>query len=202
VLWCPWCEVGMPDENKVDLSKVLAPLSLEQIKSLKKGELAELLFHEQNLRLQFQSFYNEARAANVELQEKRLLLQEQYVLLKNQFFAKSSERSPRPKPESSKDPKRKKKKKKKNQKPSERYPDIPLIERDLKLETPPTCELCRVSMIDSGMVESCEFLTVIPMQFAVIDKTATNTVVQSVTEISKQLQPRRGSVLAPRTVTR
>lgn len=159
----------MSDENKVDLSKVLAPLSLEQIKSLKKEDVAELLFHEQNLRLQFQSFYNEAVAANVELQEKRLLLQEKYVLLKNQFFAKSSERSPRPKSEPPKD-RKKKKKAKKNQKPSERYPNIPLIKRDLELETPPHCGLCEAPMIKSGMTESCEFLTVIPMQFAVIEQ--------------------------------
>ncbi|MEK6867260.1 MAG: transposase, partial [Nanoarchaeota archaeon] len=159
----------MSDENKVDLSKVLAPLSLEQIKSLKKEDLAALLFHEQDLRLQFQSFYNEVVTANVELQQKRLLLQEQYVLLKNQFFAKSSEKTPRPKTEPPKD-RKKKKRAKKCQKPSERYPDIPLIKRDLVLETPPSCTLCEVLMVDSGMTESCEFLTVIPMQYAVIEQ--------------------------------
>lgn len=159
----------MSEDNKVDLSKVLAPLSLEQIKSLKKEDLAVLLFHEQNLRLQFQGFYNEAVTANVELQEKRLLLQEQYVLLKNQFFAKSSEKTPRPKSGPPKD-RKKKKKAKKCQKPSERYPDIPLIKRDLELETPPNCGLCEIQMVKSGMTESCEFLTVIPMQFAVIEQ--------------------------------
>lgn len=155
-------------ENKVDISKVLAPLSLEQIKSLKKEDLAELLFHEQKVRLQFQGFYNEAVATNVELQEKRLFLEEKYVLLKNQFFAKSSERSP--KPQSTPDPKKKKKAKKKCQKPSERYPDIPLIRRDLTLESPPNCGLCQVQMTDSGMVEVSEFLTVIPVNFAVIEQ--------------------------------
>lgn len=153
----------------VDLSKVLAPLSLEQLQSLSKKELALFCQQEQNLRLQFQTFYNEAKAANVELQEKRLLLEEQYVLLKNQFFAKSSERTPRPKTEPPKD-RKKKKKAKKCQKPSERYPNIPLIKRDLELETPPNCGLCEFPMVKSGMVESSEFLTVIPMQFAVIEQ--------------------------------
>ena len=55
-------------------------------------------------------------------------------------------------------------------KPSERYPDIPLIKRDLELESPPHCGLCQVPMRDSGMVESSEFLTVIPMNFAVIEQ--------------------------------
>lgn len=156
------------DFSNVDLSKVLLPLTLEQIKTLKKEDLALLLHHEQKIRLQLQGFYNEAVAANVELQEKKLFLEEQYVLLKNQFFAKSSERSPQPK-EPPKDRKRKNHKKK-CQKPSERYPNIPLIKRDVELETPPTCTLCQSIMTDSAMVESSEFLTVIPMKFAVIEQ--------------------------------
>lgn len=160
----------MPEKNSdVDISKVLAPLSLKQIKTLKKEELAVLLLHEQRLRLQFQTFYGEVLAANAELQEKRLLLEEQYVILKNQFFAKSSEKSPPPE-DPNKDKKRKKKRKKKCQKPSERYQDIPLIKRDLVLETPPNCTLCEAPMADSGMVESSEFLTVIPKSFAVIEQ--------------------------------
>lgn len=159
------------NKDSVDISKVLAPLSLKQIKTLKKKDMAVLLHLEQKLRLQLQSFFNEAVAANVELQEKKLLLEEQYVLLKNQFFAKSSERSePPPKPLPPKNPKRKKPRKKKCQKPSERYPDIPLIKRDLELETPPICTLCEAPMTDSGMVETSEFLTVIPMNFAVIEQ--------------------------------
>lgn len=161
----------MSDENsEIDFSKVLAPLTLEQLKTLKKEELALLCQMEQKLRLQFQSFYNEVKAVNVELQEKTLLLEEQYVLLKNQFFAKSSERSPQPEPVSPEGRKRRKKRKKKYQKPSERYPDIPLIKRDLALKTPPTCTLCQATMADSGMVETSEFLTVIPMSFAVIEQ--------------------------------
>lgn len=157
-------------EKDVDISKVLAPLSLEQMKTLKKEELLVLLDQEQKLRLQFQSFYREAAAANVELKEKKLFLEQQYVLLKNQFFAKSSERSPKPELSAQTQKKKKKKGKKKCQKPSERYPDIPLIKRDLELESPPQCGLCQVPMRDSGMVETSEFLTVIPMNFAVIEQ--------------------------------
>lgn len=72
--------------------------------------MAALLHQEQKLRLQLQSFYNEAVAANVELQEKKLLLVEQYVLLKNQFFVKSSEKFQLP-PKSPTDKKRKKREK-------------------------------------------------------------------------------------------
>ena len=161
----------MPEKDDNDeISIALAPLSMEQIKSLKKEDLALLLFHEQKLRLQLQTLYAEAQKANVELQEKKLLLESRFVLLKNKFFGKSSERSLQPKPQSQREPKKNKKKKKKRQRPSERYPDLPLIERDLELETPPNCTLCQASMTDSGMVESCEFLTVIPANFAVIEQ--------------------------------
>lgn len=159
-------------DSKDEISIALAPLSMEQIKSLKKEDLALLLFHEQKLRLQLQTLYSEAQKINVELQEKKLLLESRFVLLKNKFFGKSSERAPHPKPEIEQEPKQKKKKKKKQkkQKPSERYPNVPLIERDLELETPPNCNLCQAPMTDSGMVESCEFLTVIPANFAVIEQ--------------------------------
>jgi transposase len=153
----------------VDISKVLLPLSVGQIKSLKKEELAVLLLGEQQLRMQFQTFYNEVLAANVELKEKKLLLEEQFVLFKNQFFARSSEKSLPPE-EPNEHKKRKKKRKKKCQRPSERYPNVPLIKRDLELETPPNCTLCEAPMADSGMVESSEFLTVIPKNFAVIEQ--------------------------------
>lgn len=153
-------------DNIDDISKVLTPLTSEQMKTLKKEELLVLLQGEQRLRLQFQAFYKETVAANVELQEKRLLLEEQYVLLKNQFFGKRSEKSLPPK--SPKDPKRKKKIGKRCQRPSERYPNIPLIKRDVVLETLPACTLCQGPMEDSGMVETSEFLTVVPMTFAIV----------------------------------
>lgn len=155
-------------DSNDEISKALAPLSMEQIKSLKKEDLALLLFYEQRLRLQLQTLYSEAQKINVELQEKKLLLESRFVLLKNKFFGKSSERSPHT--ESEPKQKKKKKKKQKKQKPSERYPDLPLIERDLQLETLPNCNLCQAPMTDSGMVESCEFLTVIPANFAVIEQ--------------------------------
>lgn len=157
----------MLEKDAIDIARVLAPLSREQIRTLKREDMAVLLQGEQKLRLQLQAFYNEAVAAIVELQEKKLLLEEQYVLLKSQFFAKSSEKLPL---KSQPDKKRKKKGKKRCQKPSERYPDIPLIKRDVTLQTPPHCGLCEHPMEDSGMVEMSEFLTVIPGNFAVIEQ--------------------------------
>jgi transposase len=154
--------------NIEDVSKVLTPLTLEQMKTLKKEDLLILLEGEQKLRLQFQEFYKDSVKKNVELEDKRVLLEEQYVLFKNQFFGRRSEKSCVPK--SVKDPNRRKKIGKRCQRPSERYPNIPLIKRDVTLETAPVCGLCQGPMEDSGMVESSEFLTVMPMSYVVVQQ--------------------------------
>ena len=102
-----------------EISRALQPLTREQIKTLSKEEVSELLHLEQGIRLQLQQFYNEAMAANVELEQKRLFLKEKYVLLKNQFFARKSEKSEIA-PKLHGTGKRKKARNKKCQKPSER----------------------------------------------------------------------------------
>ena len=57
----------MSDKEDIgDISKVLTPLTIAQMKTLKKQDLLVLLQGEQKLRLQFQTFYNEAVVANVE----------------------------------------------------------------------------------------------------------------------------------------
>lgn len=161
----------MPEKSSTDeISIALAPISMEQIKSLKKDDLASLFYHEQKLRLQFQKLYGAAQTINAELQEKKLFLENQFVLLKNKFFGKSSEKLPPPKPEPESTEKKKKEKKQKKQKPSERYSNLPRVEQELELETPPDCKLCQTTMTDSGMVESCEFLTVIPASFIVVEQ--------------------------------
>lgn len=165
-----WQDAWVVEGSHLNISQVLAPLSLEQIKTLNKEELVALLHGEQSLRLQFQSFHDEAKRVNEELREKKLLIEEQYVLFKNKWFGKSSERRKKEPPPSPRPKKKSKKKKKKLQKPSERYPELPLIERNLSLETLPNCSQCNTQMTDSGMTESCEFLTVTPIKFTIIEQ--------------------------------
>ncbi len=104
------------------------------------------------------------RAINNELEQKKLFVDEQFITIKNKLFGKSSERSIRPKistnPQS--------KEKKKIQLPSERYPNAPLIERHITMETLPTCKWCQAEMSDSGMIEESEYLTKVPAQYYVI----------------------------------
>jgi transposase len=52
--------------------------------------------------------------------------------------------------------------------PSLRYPNAPLIEKDIELAELPSCNDCGKQMEDSGLTEDSEQLTVIPKQFSVV----------------------------------
>jgi transposase len=101
------------------------------------------------------------------LEQKSFYIEEQYITIKNKYFGKSSEKSP------SEEDRRKHrtknaKKKKKVQLPSLRYSNAPLIEREVVLDSLPSCKCCGTEMKDSGMTENSEFLTTVPQQFFVI----------------------------------
>lgn len=107
------------------------------------------------------------RALSAELGEQLVLVDEQFVVLKSKLFGKSSEREPVAKEEADRSSD-KVGKKVKVQLPSLRYPDAPLIERDIELQQLPTCQCCGTLMQDSGMTEDSEYLTVIPKQYLII----------------------------------
>ncbi len=106
------------------------------------------------------------RQLNNELKQKSLLIDEQLINIKNKLFGKSSERSPKMAQQNPAD--KWKTQKTKVQLPSLRYPNAPLIERDITLEHLPSCTCCGHEMEDSGMTEDSEYLTVIPQQYLVI----------------------------------
>lgn len=94
----------------------------------------------------------------------KFLLNEQIINIQNRLYGKSSEKS------DSKDLKNKEKKpaRKRVLLPSERYPNIPVVEKLVTLETPPNCQSCNQVMKDSGLTEESEYLTVIPRRFYVV----------------------------------
>lgn len=110
------------------------------------------------------------RALRGELQEQILLIEEQYVVFKNKFFGKSSEREPVQKEAQERGDTPTANKKVKVQLLSARYPDAPLIERHIELKELPTCDCCGAKMHDTGMTEDSEYLTVIPVQHIVIQQ--------------------------------
>ena len=52
--------------------------------------------------------------------------------------------------------------------PSERYPNVDIIEKRVELDKLPTCPCCSKEMKDSGLTEDSEYLTVIPRRFYVV----------------------------------
>ena len=141
------------------------PVPRHRLEQFDKEDIIELLEAEQRLRQQFEKDNERLRASNNELENKTFYIEEQYVTIKNKFFGKSSEKSPT---DEDRRKHRNKNRKKKVQLPSLRYPDAPLIEREVVLDDLPSCNCCGTEMSDSGMTENSEFLTTIPQQFFVI----------------------------------
>jgi transposase len=138
----------------------LAQLSKEEL--IQFVEAQERVIKSQNTALRQQAALVE------ELKQKILFVDEQFIVLKNKIFGKSSEREPGRDNDGNGDKPSPKNKKTKLQLPSLRYPDAPLIERHVELQALPTCSCCGSQMSDTGMTENAEFLTIIPKQYIVV----------------------------------
>jgi len=138
----------------------------------------DLLTHEELLKFcKLQQKVNERmykevqrlRTLRDELEQKTILIEDQYIVLKNKVFGKASEKEGREEPEKE-NKKKKADPKTKVQLPSERYPDATRIERHVEFQEAPDCKCCGEKLKDSGMTEDSEFLTVIPKQYLVIQQ--------------------------------
>jgi transposase len=120
-----------------------------------EGELLRVLKENYSLRNQ-----------SIEDEQLSLLLNEQLDDLKNKIFGSSSERYKKKEP--NKDEKNKEPSKPQIKRPSERYPNIPVVEKKITINPEPQCSCCQSVMVDSGMTEDSEQLTVIPKKFEII----------------------------------
>lgn len=102
------------------------------------------------------------RAQDVTDSQLKLALEEQLGELQAMLFGASSERYK--KPEKQKNPTPPKPRVKR---PSERYPNIPVKEHVISMSPPPNCGSCGKVMVDSGMTEDSEQLTVIPKKYEI-----------------------------------
>lgn len=146
------------------------PIPNDKFSSMSREDLETFARLEQEFRLSLQKQLAKVLAEAAGLKEQTVLLTDQYVVLKNNFFGKSSEKEP-----SEEDRKKHDRSglnqgqgKKKVQLPSLRYPNAPLIERDVELKDLPECKCCGAQMSDSGMTENAEYVTVIPKQYLVV----------------------------------
>ena len=84
-------------------------------------------------------------------------------LSRRRLGRKSSERSSG----SKKDEEKLKKRKERKQLPSERYPGVPIVERELGFEAIPRCPNCNEELKDSGLHECVETITVLPKKYLI-----------------------------------
>jgi transposase len=139
------------------------PIPSDKYDLLSKDELIQLHRGNEDLIRQMRSHIEELHAKYMASEQKSFLLAEQSILIKHRLFGKSSEKSlKRPsgdKPR--KDPR------KRVLLPSERYPNLDVIEKRVELDKLPKCPCCQKDMKDSGLTEDSEYLTVIPKRYFV-----------------------------------
>lgn len=151
----------------MDQQILFEPIPAEKFDLLTREELVAFCKGEQSLRLQMQKEVERLRGLNEELSQRSFVVDNELAVIKNRFFGKSSEKSPKEDGQGD-DPRPPKPPKTRILLPSQRYPDAPLIEREVELKDLPSCGCCGSTMKDSGMTEDSEFLTVIPAQYIVV----------------------------------
>ena len=146
---------------KVKLSdERLRSLPLDQLDRLSRKDLLFLLKTEHSLRVYLENYV-------IQLEEKVFELDGRYFRITSKLFGKSSEKSGK------KDGKNKGRGARKprantSRLPSERYPDAEIIDKHITCETNPNCRACGCQMVDSGLAETSEYLTVIPKKYLII----------------------------------
>lgn len=160
-----------------DTDFLFEPVPLEKFQALSQEQLLQYVHGQQDMIRQLSGWVKKLKAQNDLLENKTLLLGEQFVVLQRNLYGKSSEKvaapetstgedleAPEPSPSPEKKPPRKR-----VRLPSERYPDAPLIEEEVTLQAPlPACRCCGGELEDSGMTEDREFVTKVPEQFYVV----------------------------------
>jgi transposase len=131
---------------------------------LTKEELIILHKGTEDLLKQVLQYNKELIADALKGEQKEFLLGEQLISIKHRLFGKSSEKSDKKSPAI----KPKKEPRKRVLLPSERYPNLDIIEKRVELDKAPTCPCCAKEMKDSGLTEDSEYLTVIPKRYYVV----------------------------------
>lgn len=138
---------------------------IERLDLLSKAELKQFLKLQIDLNNRMMTEVRRLKALEYELRQRSFLVEEQYITIKNKLFGCSSEKE---KPEIHEKADSEKAPRTKVQLPSLRYPNAPVIERHITLDSPPNCTCCSNQLTDSGMTENSEYLTVVPAQYIVV----------------------------------
>ena len=143
---------------------LLEPLPDDKLDLLSPDEMRIILRGERDLNRQYKNYINELESELFKSQQKSFLLEEQSIQIKHRLFGKSSEKSDK----KSSSYKKNKEPRKRVLLPSERYPNLDIIEKRVVPDKAPVCQCCSKEMKDSGLTETSEYLTVIPRRFYVV----------------------------------
>ena len=146
----------------------LEQLSKETLQAMPRRNLEDLAWQEKEIIALLKDELNSATESNQDLKDKAQNLEETLEKLRKILFGKSSEKSEKPPSNkrggsSSGNPLQGKKSKL----PSERYPNIEVIDIERELDFAPQCACCGETMKDSGLREITEQLTVVPRKFQI-----------------------------------
>jgi transposase len=137
------------------------PIPCDKFDLLSKEEMVCLIKGYEDLVKQITTRNKELENKILAGEQKSFLVNEQLILIKNKLFGKSSEKSDKKNPPNRSD----KETRKRVLLPSERYPNLEIIEKRVELDKVPACPCCAKTMKDSGLTEDSEYLTVIPRQY-------------------------------------
>lgn len=146
-------QFDLGDRPKSTKAGNLSPEELLQRNSILEAELARVLRELYDL-----------RKLSITDEQLRLLMQEQLESLRDAEYGASSERYKRP----VKQPVPQVPPKPRVKKPSERYPYLPIREQRIFRDPAPSCPCCGKGMLESGMTEDSEQLTVIPKKYEIL----------------------------------
>jgi len=131
---------------------------------LSKEEVIELAKGYADVIRQLQATIEETNKKILNSEHTHFLLNEIVINITNKLFGKSSEKAAK----KSNPDKKNKEARKRVLLPSERYPNLNIIEKRVVLDEAPVCQCCSKEMKDSGLTETSEYLTVIPRQYYVV----------------------------------
>lgn len=141
---------------KVKLSDERLKFTDEQLESLGRNDLLVVARTYLKISRFLEGYVNE-------LEEKIVEIDGKLFRIRAKLFAPSSEKSP-----SSAGPRQPKPRSSTTKLPSERYPNAEIIDKHIAYEQAPECKCCGSAMVDSGMLETAEYLSVVPKQYLVI----------------------------------
>ena len=152
------------DNAYMDQQYLFDPIPNDKYDLLTKDEVIALNKDNEDLIRQMQLYQKELLNKLFASEQNSFLLGEQTINIKHRLFGKSSEKSEKKVVQK----KTNKSSRKRVLLPSDRYPNLPVVDKDVVLKELPNCPCCNEQMQDSGLTEDSEYLTVMPKKYYVV----------------------------------